>query len=71
MQDFGIGKILFEKVRDEAQKANQKAIFFNVNKYNNAQYFYKKLDFKIVKEEVIDIGRGYIMDDYVMEVKLL
>ena len=69
-QGIGLGKLLFEKVREEALKANQKAIFLNVNKYNNAQHFYNKLDFKIVKEEVIDIGRGYVMDDYVMEVKI-
>lgn len=66
-QGLGLGKLLFEKVREEALKANQKAIFLNVNKYNKAQQFYSKLDFKIVKEEVIDIGRGYVMDDYVME----
>ncbi|MBD3724469.1 MAG: GNAT family N-acetyltransferase [Flavobacteriaceae bacterium] len=70
-QGLGLGKLLFEKVKEEALKNNQKAIFLNVNKYNKAQYFYTKLDFKIVKEEVIDIGRGYVMDDYVMEVKLL
>jgi len=69
-QGLGLGKLLFEKVREEALKNNQEAIFLNVNKYNNAQHFYTKLNFEIVKEEVIDIGRGYIMDDYVMEVKL-
>ena len=69
-QGLGLGKLLFEKVREEAIKANQEAIFLNVNKYNNAQHFYTKLNFEIVKEEVIDIGRGYVMDDYVMEVKL-
>ncbi len=69
-QGLGLGKLLFEKVREEALKNNQEAIFLNVNKYNNAQHFYTKLNFEIVKEEVIDIGRGYVMDDYVMEVKL-
>lgn len=69
-QGLGLGKLLFEKVREEALKANQKVIFLNVNKYNKAQYFYNKLGFKIVKEEVIDIGRGYVMDDYVMEVSI-
>lgn len=70
-QGLGIGKLLYEKVREEALKANQKAIFLNVNKYNKAQQFYSKLNFEIVKEEVIDIGLGYVMDDYVMEVKLI
>jgi hypothetical protein len=42
----------------------------NVNKYNSAQDFYKKLGFCIDYEEVIDIGNGYVMDDYVMEKEL-
>ncbi|MVO09240.1 GNAT family N-acetyltransferase [Flavobacterium sp. TP390] len=69
-QGLGLGKLLFEKVKEEALKANQKAIFLNVNKYNQAKFFYEKLGLKIVKEEVIDIGRNYVMDDYVMELAL-
>ena len=38
----------------------------NVNKYNSAIAFYKKKNFRIIKEELIDIGEGYVMDDYVM-----
>ena len=49
---------------------NQKAIFLNVNKYNNAIHFYMKQGFTKVKDEVIDIGNGYVMDDYVMEVAI-
>ena len=30
-----------------------------------------KLGFTKVKDEVIDIGNGYVMDDYVMEVDIL
>ena len=69
-QGLGLGKLLFEKVKGEALKANQQAIFLNVNKYNQAKFFYEKLGFIIVKEEVIDIGRNYVMDDYVMELAL-
>ena len=69
-QGLGLGKLLFEKVKEEALKANQQAIFLNVNKYNQAKFFYEKLGFIIVKEEVIDIGRNYVMDDYVMELAL-
>ncbi|AWM14303.1 GNAT family N-acetyltransferase [Flavobacterium sp. NRK F10] len=67
-QGTGVGKLLFEKVRELALEANQQAIYLNVNKYNKAKDFYTKLGFKIVKDEVIDIGLGYVMDDYVMEV---
>lgn len=67
-QGTGIGKQLFDLVKTKAQENQQTAIFLNVNKYNNAQKFYQKLGFAITKEEVIDIGKGYVMDDYVMEV---
>lgn len=67
-QGTGIGKQLFDLVKTKAQENQQTAIFLNVNKYNNAQNFYQKLGFAITKEEVIDIGKGYVMDDYVMEV---
>ena len=69
-QGSGVGKQLFEFVKTKALQVQQTAIFLNVNKYNNAQHFYTKLGFKIIKEEVIDIGNNYIMDDYVMEVNL-
>lgn len=69
-QGSGVGKQLFELVKSRAEENQQKAIFLNVNKYNKAQEFYLKLGFKITKEEVIDIGNNYIMDDYVMEVNL-
>lgn len=69
-QGSGVGKQLFELVKSRAEENQQIAIFLNVNKYNKAQEFYLKLGFKITKEEVIDIGNNYIMDDYVMEVNL-
>ena len=69
-QGTGLGRQFFELVKDKAIENNQNAIFLNVNKYNNAIYFYTKLGFAKVKDEVIDIGNGYVMDDYVMEVAI-
>ena len=66
-QGSGVGKQLFEFVKTKALQVQQTAIFLNVNKYNKAIYFYTNLGFKIIKEEVIDIGNTYIMDDFVME----
>ena len=66
-QGTGLGRQFFELVKGKAIENNQKAIFLNVNKYNNAMHFYTKLGFAKVKDEVIDIGNGYVMDDYVME----
>jgi ribosomal protein S18 acetylase RimI-like enzyme len=69
-QGSGIGVKLVDFLSEKAKANNQSAVFLNVNKYNSAQFFYKKIGFSITKEEVIDIGNGYIMDDFVME-KLL
>ncbi len=46
----------------QAIENHQKAIFLNVNKYNKAIHFYTKLGFTKVKDEVIDIGEGYVME---------
>jgi ribosomal protein S18 acetylase RimI-like enzyme len=66
-QGTGLGRQFFELVKEKAKENNQKSIFLNVNKYNNALHFYTRLGFTIIKDEVINIGEGYVMDDYVME----
>ena len=45
-------------------------INLNVNRFNKAVDFYKNKGFQIVKEETIDIGKGYLMEDFVMELEL-
>ena len=70
-QGTGLGRQFFELVKEKAIENQQNAIFLNVNKYNNAMHFYTKLGFAKVKDEVIDIGNGYVMDDYVMEVDIV
>lgn len=66
-QGKGFGKFMIDEIVKIAKSNNQKGIFLNVNKYNKAKIFYEKLGFVISKEEVIDIGNDYVMDDYVME----
>lgn len=66
-QGTGLGKIFLQEVENRARQANNTHLFLNVNKYNKAQQFYEKQNFEIILEEVIPIGNGYVMDDYVME----
>ena len=66
-QGKGIGKILMDFVATEAKARHQKGLILNVNKNNIAIRFYENIGFTITNEEVIDIGSGYVMDDYVME----
>lgn len=61
-----VGKQLLQKVFDEARSAGSVDLLLNVNRYNNATDFYKHFGFSIIREENIDIGNGYLMEDYVM-----
>ena len=70
-QHRGIGKAMVEYVSHNAIKAENTAIFLNVNKYNTqAINFYNRLLFTLIKEEKINIGNGFIMDDFVFELNL-
>ncbi|WP_418263065.1 N-acetyltransferase family protein [Flavobacterium faecale] len=69
-QGKGIGKLLVDYVAEKAKENHSDSIFLNVNRFNKALDFYMKIGFEILKEENIDIGRGYWMEDYVMEKKL-
>lgn len=71
LQKKGIGKQLLDRAISEAKLRNDRAVYLNVNKYNaNAIGFYEKNGFFLAKEEVIDIGNGFVMDDYVFELVL-
>jgi GNAT superfamily N-acetyltransferase len=62
----GIGKMLLETVRHAARAASQHTLVLNVNKHNRAVDFYLANGLARVGQEVIDIGGGYVMDDYIM-----
>ena len=67
-QKKGIGRLLMDVARTRALETGDSAIYLNVNKYNrNAIAFYQRTGFFLAKEEVIDIGNGFIMDDFVFE----
>ena len=66
-QGSGVGKALLNAVEQLAQSKGNSAVELNVNKYNPAQEFYRKLGYERIREEVIDIGNGFVMDDYVLQ----
>jgi diamine N-acetyltransferase len=65
-----VGQRLIERVRKEARNAGSEELLLNVNRYNKATGFYEHLGFRIVGEENIDIGNGYLMEDYRMAMPL-
>ncbi|MGL2993321.1 N-acetyltransferase family protein [Flavobacterium sp. TSSA_36] len=69
-QGKGVGKILIDYVASEAQKHGSDVLCLNVNRFNKAIEFYKKMKFSISDEVTIELEHGYLMEDYVMERKL-
>jgi diamine N-acetyltransferase len=62
----GYGRRLVGEVLDRARKDGIRSLILNVNRFNPALQFYKKLGFEIQKEEDVPIG-PYWMNDYVMK----
>jgi len=66
-QGKGAGKQLLEAVECAARQSHSVAVSLNVNRFNKAKEFYLKCGFEIVGEENLEIGHGYLMEDYKME----
>ncbi|MEO6670774.1 MAG: GNAT family N-acetyltransferase [Ferruginibacter sp.] len=66
-QGKGTGKFLLNFIITEIKESGAEILELNVNRHNKAFYFYRKNGFTISREEDIDIGSGYFMNDYVME----
>jgi ribosomal protein S18 acetylase RimI-like enzyme len=69
-QGKGTGRFIIDEVIKAIKQVGAMALQLNVNRNNNAKLFYEKLGFVVIREEDIDIGNGYFMNDYVMEKKL-
>ncbi|MET3028049.1 GNAT family N-acetyltransferase [Flavobacterium sp. UW10123] len=69
-QGKGYGKKVFDFIEKLALENNSKQLSLNVNRFNTALDFYKKVGFEIKETVDIEIGNGYLMEDYVMEKKL-
>ena len=69
-QGKGTGKFIINFIVDEIRSKHAKALQLNVNRQNKAKDFYEKLGFTVIKTADFDIGNGYFMNDYVMELAL-
>lgn len=69
-QGKGTGRYIIGQVVNDIRLLGASRLQLNVNRFNRARDFYKKLGFAVIGEEDIDIGNGYYMNDYVMEMNL-
>lgn len=70
-QGKGTGRLLLNHIIEIIKKKGVEALQLQVNRNNTAKQFYEKLGFTAIKELKLDIGNGYVMDDYVMELKIV
>ncbi|WP_337965227.1 GNAT family N-acetyltransferase [uncultured Flavobacterium sp.] len=66
-QGKGIGKKVIDEIGKLASENDSTALSLNVNRFNSALGFYKKIGFEVIDEVNIEIGKGYLMEDYVMK----
>lgn len=69
-QGKGIGKLLILEVAKQASEQGLRYIHLNVNRNNRAIGFYQKQGFTIIKEEDINIGNDFWMNDYMMQLEV-
>ncbi len=69
-QGKGTGRFIINYIVNEIQPKNAKALQLQVNRENEAKYFYQKLGFTIIETADFDIGGGYFMKDYIMELAI-
>lgn len=67
IQGKGVGSSLLQHVETIATSQNIEIITLNVNRFNKTIQHYLSKGFEITKSEDIDIGNGYLMEDFVME----
>lgn len=69
-QGKGLGRAFIDAVTSIAKENQNKELSLNVNRNNRAIDFYKLVGFEIIRSENIDIGNGFLMQDYIMNKKL-
>jgi ribosomal protein S18 acetylase RimI-like enzyme len=69
-QGKNIGKKMLDHIISAIKKSGASSLQLNVNRYNKALHFYEKQGFKVIRKEDIEIGSGYFMNDYVLEMHL-
>lgn len=70
-RNMGVGKAMLLDCIDYAKQNNIHKIFLTVNKYNTPSYnIYLHFGFKVIESVVNDIGHGYVMDDYIMQLDI-
>lgn len=70
-RNTGTGCEIMNFTKEKALTNNASKISLTVNKHNhNSINWYKKRGFKITEDIINDIGNGFYMDDYILELTI-
>ena len=68
-RNLGVGRRLVERASQQAHAFGVSTLRLRVNRHNAESITaYQRIGFAIEREDVKDIGNGFVMDDYVMAV---
>jgi len=68
----GLGGLMMRHVEAHARELGMHTLILTVNRHNaNSIAVYRHAGFTVREEKCFDIGNGYVMDDYVMEKRLV
>ena len=63
----GFSRLVFQYLKELAGEQGLHAIWLTVNKGNATKSIYEHYGLSVTDSTVTDIGGGYVMDDYIME----
>jgi diamine N-acetyltransferase len=64
---IGLGRFMLGYIESRTRELGREKLWLQVNKQNHGAIgFYMTAGFEVVREAVLDIGGGFVMDDYVM-----
>lgn len=66
----GLGRESIDFLKNVCREEDISRIILNVNKKNQATLMYQKMGFSVYDEGIFDIGGGFFMDDYLMQLHL-
>ena len=71
LHGLGLGKRMMVRIEAHARALGRDTLVLQVNKQNTkAASVYLRAGFEVREEVCIDIGAGYVMDDFVMQKRL-
>ena len=66
-QGKGTGRFIIEHISAAAATLGGHVLELQVNRNNTAKQFYERNGFTVAREAKIDIGNGFVMDDFIMQ----